>query len=83
MPVAEAAGVLLIIRAEQPEQPPRAAPGVHTGQDPVVAVPGQLEVGRADQAGVLHVDQPVAEYVAPQQHFAFPALEVPQAEPRG
>ena len=39
-------------------------------------------VGRPDQAGVVHVDHPVAEYVAPQQHFALPALEVPQAQPR-
>ena len=65
--------------AEQPEQTARAAPGVHPGQHPLLAVPGQLEVGRADQAGVLHVDEPVAEHVGAEQDLPFPALEMPQA----
>ena len=68
--------------AEPPEQPARAAPGVHAGQDPLLAVLGQLQVGGADQACVLHVDEPVTQHVGPQQHLAVPALEVPQVEPR-
>ena len=69
-------------RAAQPEQPPRAAPGIHPGQHPLVAVLGQLEVGGADQARVRHVDEPVTEHVGPEQHLAVPALEVPQVKPR-
>ena len=41
------------------------APVVHT-----------YEVGRTDQAGVPHVDEPVAEDVGAEQHLPVPALEM-------
>ena len=43
---------------------------------------GQHQVGRADQAGVRHVDEPVAEDVGAEQHLAVPAPEVAQGQAR-
>jgi hypothetical protein len=82
MPVAEAMPVVLVLRRGQPEQPARAAPGIHSGQDPLAVNPGELQVGGPDQAGILHVDEPVPEHVGAQQHLSFPTLEVPQVQPR-
>jgi hypothetical protein len=82
VPVAEDAGIAGVLRAAQPEQPPRAATGVDPGQDPLIAILGQLQVCGAEKARVLHVDEPVTEHVGPEQHLAVPALEVPQVKPR-
>ena len=87
VPVPEDRGALVVLRSKQPEQPARPAPGIHPGDHPLAAhlpsplhVPGQLEVGGPDQAGVLHVDEAVSQHVGAQQHLPFPALEMPQVE---
>jgi hypothetical protein len=89
VPVPEGAGAVLALRAEQPEQPARAAPGIHPRQHPLVArlprslpVQGQLQVGGANEARVRHVDEPVTQHVGPEQHLTLAPVEVAQVEPR-
>jgi hypothetical protein len=76
VPVAGTGG----LRRAQAEHAARA--DVHPGDDPLGVVSHQFQVGGADQAGVRHVDEPVAQYGGAQQHLAVPALEVAQREPR-
>ena len=68
-------------RPPGPQQPAGLAAGVHPGHEPVPAVLLEFEVAGLDQVNALHVDQPVAEHVGPQQDLAVAPLERAQVQP--
>ncbi len=66
---------------EGPEQPWRPAARIHADHHQLAVAAFQLDVGRTDQARGLHIDEPVTEHVAFQQHLTGTPLEMPKVEP--
>src|SRR3984885_3427560 len=67
--------------ARGPRRRAGRAGGPPPGHEPVPAVLLEFEVAGLDQVNALHVDQPVAEHVGPQQDLAVAPLERAQVQP--